>query len=210
MIKFDDKSYSQLGEDRILAHLFKKKEDVGVYVDVGAYHPVNFSNTALLHNAGWTGMNIDLSQKTIQLFNEIRPTDVNLQCAISDAPGILTTYLFGSGHSTINTCDYETALKWQKQFKQDFVISEVRSEKLQTLISENLQGPIDFLNIDIEGLELACLKGIDFSITKPKVIAIEIHCQSFEDIKSTEVYIYLKALGYRCVAYTIITAIFVR
>lgn len=111
---FSTQSYSQLGEDRVLAHLFKKLGRTGIYIDAGAFHPLKYSNTAILHKMGWSGMNIDLSEHTIRLFKEIRPNDISLQYAITDKSSSLTCYLFGEGESTLHTADYETAVEWKK------------------------------------------------------------------------------------------------
>ena len=53
-------SFSQEAEDLVLSELaqFNKCYD-GLYVDVGAHHPLRFSNTAIYHQRGWRGVNID-------------------------------------------------------------------------------------------------------------------------------------------------------
>ena len=55
-------------EDLIVLNYFKDIND-GYYVDVGCYHPIHLSNTFLLHKKGWNGVNIDISEYTIDLFN---------------------------------------------------------------------------------------------------------------------------------------------
>ena len=50
------KSYSQEGEDIILRNLFGNRKD-GFYVDVGAHHPMRFSNTYFFYKLGWNGCN---------------------------------------------------------------------------------------------------------------------------------------------------------
>ena len=54
------RSYSQEGEDLILQRILPQ-EQVGFYIDVGAHHPFWYSNTALLYEKNWRGMNIDPS-----------------------------------------------------------------------------------------------------------------------------------------------------
>ena len=61
------KSYSQFEEDLFIKNFFKDLQK-GIYVDIGCYHPVKFSNTALLHNFGWKGYNIDINRASIDLF----------------------------------------------------------------------------------------------------------------------------------------------
>ena len=58
-----------------------------MYVDVGCYHPIELSNTALLYNKGWNGINIDISEYSIELFNFLKPDDINLNLAVSNTNG---------------------------------------------------------------------------------------------------------------------------
>lgn len=59
----------------------------GFYVDVGAHHPFNLSNTALLHSEGWHGINIDATPGSMQEFRKHRPEDINLEIAIAPEHG---------------------------------------------------------------------------------------------------------------------------
>ena len=46
-------SYSQEGEDVVLRRIFGENKN-GFYVDVGAHHPIRFSNTYLFYRLGCT------------------------------------------------------------------------------------------------------------------------------------------------------------
>ena len=76
------KSYSQFAEDLILKEIFGNF--VGKYVDIGCFHPVRYSNTYFLFKKGWEGINIDVNQTSIDLFDIARPNDKNICAAISD------------------------------------------------------------------------------------------------------------------------------
>ncbi len=80
------KSYSMDGEDIEIFNYFKNKKN-GFYVDVGAYHPIQRNNTMLLYLNGWEGINIDISDFSIKLFNHLRSRDSNLNLAISNKEG---------------------------------------------------------------------------------------------------------------------------
>ena len=71
------KSYSMEGEDLIISQYTKNIKN-GFYVDAGCYHPLHLNNTYLLHKKNWNGINIDLSEFSISLFNYLRPNDVNI------------------------------------------------------------------------------------------------------------------------------------
>jgi hypothetical protein len=86
-------SYSQEGEDRILLAWLSEIE-AGFYVDVGAHHPKRFSNTALLYDRGWHGLNVDPMPGTKVLFNRARPRDITVEVAVGGGAGQTEYYLF--------------------------------------------------------------------------------------------------------------------
>ena len=81
-LKFKKISYSLNAVDLIIDYAFKSKKK-GIYLDVGAQNPISNNNTYLLFKRGWSGINIDLDSKNIDLFNLARPHDINLNYAIS-------------------------------------------------------------------------------------------------------------------------------
>ena len=55
-------SYSQYGEDQIIAAEFLRQESAHrFFLDIGAWHPTIFSNTRLLIEQGWSGVIIEPS-----------------------------------------------------------------------------------------------------------------------------------------------------
>ena len=83
-------SWSQFGEDLVIRSALQKAglwDKPMVYVDVGAFHPIKYSNTLLLNGVGWKGINIDPNPATVELFNAQRPDDLNLWCGVSNEPG---------------------------------------------------------------------------------------------------------------------------
>lgn len=202
-------TWSQLGEDALLAHLFKHQEG-GFYVDVGAFHPEMYSNTRLLHGRGWSGVNIDLSEKTVSMLRRARPDDVSVRAAVSDFDGEATAYVFNGGQATVNTLDKEFADAWSAKSGLKYEQEKVRVARLDTLLSEHAPGrTIDFLNIDVEGLEMKVLGGANVDKIRPKVLAVEIHAKDVREAADSEVAVYLRSVGYRFAAHCVITSIFV-
>ena len=64
----------------------------GYYVDAGCYHPLHLSNTYLLYKKKWRGINIDLSKFSIDLFNFMRPDDININVAVSSKDEYVKCY----------------------------------------------------------------------------------------------------------------------
>ena len=88
---FKKKSYAMDNEDTAVLNYFKDKKN-GFYVDVGCYHPIHRNNTYLLHKQDWKGINIDTSEFSIDLFNHMRPNDLNYHCAISNKKEVIKLY----------------------------------------------------------------------------------------------------------------------
>ena len=62
--------------DRYFADEILKEIKVGNYVDIGCYHPVKNSQTFILHKKNWTGINVDISKETIEMFKIFRKKDI--------------------------------------------------------------------------------------------------------------------------------------
>ena len=93
-------SYSQFGEDLVIDNFFSNF--VGTYVDIGCFHPIKYSNTALFHKKGWSGVNIDLNETSISLFNACRKNDNNIVACLSDKIEEVEIYL-DSEFSALNS-----------------------------------------------------------------------------------------------------------
>ena len=92
---------SQFGEDKFLYSLFEKNY-VGKYLDVGCFHPTKHNNTSIFYKNGWQGINIDLNPLTIDLFNFMRPKDININVAVSSEESEKTLF-FLNENNTQNT-----------------------------------------------------------------------------------------------------------
>jgi len=163
-------SYSYGGVDSLILNIFKNQKK-GFYLDIGCGHPIKNNNTYLLNKKGWSGINIDLDEENIELFNSYRRKDINLATAVSDKEGETDLYFYHS-KSALNTISKQNA-DFQKA-----KVSSIRKIKTQEInkILENSpykDKKIDFLSIDVEGSELSILKNFDFKKYSPKVIVVE-------------------------------------
>ena len=167
--KYKKISYSLNAVDLIIDYIFKNKNN-GFYLDVGCQHPISNNNTYLLFKRGWSGINIDLDKKNIDLFNTARPNDKNLNLAISSDVAEKNLYFYHD-KSPINTLD-----KVVSDF-QAATVKEIKTIKTTTLDitlqSLKLNNKIDYMNLDIEGHEMEIFKAFDLSLYKPSVISVE-------------------------------------
>ncbi len=138
---------------------------------MGCQHPIKNNNTYLLYRKGWSGINVDLDQKNIELFISARPKDFNVNIAISDKVGDADLFFYHD-KSPINTIN-ENVKNFQKAQVQK--IKKIQTTTLNNVIKESpfKNSQIDFLSIDVEGHELNVLRSFDFLRYKPKVIVVE-------------------------------------
>jgi len=202
-------SYSQEGEDMILRRVFEKQQ-TGFYVDVGAHHPMRFSNTYFFYKNGWHGINIDAMPDSMKLFNKLRPRDINIEKPVSDKKEVLTYYAFNE--PALN--GFSKELSEERDRKGDYFIEftkDVETSTLEEILDTNLpkDQKIDFLSIDVEGLDFMVLKSNNFEKYKPKMILIEILRSSLNEIEVNEITTYLKQYDYTIYAKSVNTVFFI-
>lgn len=201
-------SYAQEGEDLILLRLFGNTHR-GFYVDVGAHHPYRFSNTCALHLRGWRGINIDANPAAIDGFRKHRPQDINLCVGIAETAGNLTFHRFNE--PALDT--FDPALAAERSALPNYRLverSEMKVSRLDEVLAEHLptgQG-IDFLSVDVEGLDLQVLKSNDWVRFRPRVLSVEARDATIDKLSAEPSCAFARSVGYRPVAKTVNTVIF--
>ncbi len=151
------KDYIRLGfnsdGDPKFSKIILKKIKKGIYLDIGCYHPIKESNTALLYKNGWSGINIDISEETIEMFKIFRPNDTNLFLGISIKNGYQKAY-FEKSISTLSSLD-ETYLN--KQGRKNLIIKKVKTLTLKSLRKKHNIKRLDFLKIDCENIDMSII-----------------------------------------------------
>ena len=187
------KTYSQFGEDLLIDKFFGNY--VGKYVDIGCFHPIKYSNTALLNKKGWRGVNIDLNEVSIKFFNACRKDDLNITACLSDKKEDVIIYM-DSEFSALNSIYLQNS--------KNFNFKQLKKKKIQTKVfSEIVEDSFDFLNIDCEGNDYKIIKTIDLKKYKPKLINIEV-----SEENKNYIYNYLNQNGYELLAIKSLSHIF--
>lgn len=202
-------SYSQDGEDIVIAELFKDKLE-GFYVDVGAHHPQRFSNTYYFYLKGWSGINIDAMPGSMKIFDDLRSRDINLEIPISDKSEILTYYEFDE--PALNS--FSLPLSQERITTSNYKIvaeTQLKTHTLAEVLDKYLppKQTIDFLSIDVEGLDYQVVSSNNWDKYKPKVILVEnLELSSLKNINTSKVCLFLEERGYVLLAKTMRTLIF--
>ncbi len=162
---------AQIDECRLIFEMANRPEAKGVMIDVGAHHGSSLSRFAA---AGWRVVAFEPDpanrqelvkqhggRKNVSIFDE----------AVSDAAGQNVPFY---------ASDESTGISGLSAFRESHrEVARVRTTTLDEIVARHRIASVDFLKIDVEGFEMAVLRGLDFDRLKPAVIMAE-----FEDSKS--------------------------
>lgn len=209
-------SYAQTGEDLQIAYFVGRNKNV-TYIDVGCLWPQEHSNSYLFYERGGYGLCIEPNPAVVNDFRQQRPRDTLLNCGISSQPGTLPYYMHGN--PVFNTCSAEVAAEVARDAKRRegpqregrtlIETIEVPVKTLDGALEESgfgdiCDGTVDFLSIDVEGLELDVIAGFSFDVGRPRVVVVE-HIRRRQDRGGPEDLPLTKAMsvhGYWLAGYT--------
>lgn len=165
-------AYAQCAEDVVLHRAFEG-DPPGVYVDVGAGHPLRGSVTRLLYQRlHWRGIEIEPLPQMAALLREQRSGNTIVEAAVALQRGSCTLYRLPDNWS-MSTIVPEIA---HNHGDKGWEIREhtVNTVPLDEILSEHVpEGRIDVLKIDVEGAELEVLRSFDIQRWRPRVMVIE-------------------------------------
>jgi FkbM family methyltransferase len=169
-------SFAQNREDVLLHRALEGKRG-GFFVDVGAGSPVWDSVTHWFSRNGWTGINIEPSPVRFKELVEARKADVNLNVGIHSRHGTMDYYHVlqnDVGHGW-GLSSFDPLMKLFAE-RRGFCVDVLRVQVLPlvSILDQHATGRvIDFMKIDVEGLELEVLKSCDFERHRPRILCIE-------------------------------------
>ncbi|MBI4816613.1 MAG: FkbM family methyltransferase [Deltaproteobacteria bacterium] len=170
-------SYAQQGEDLIVEHLFRVlKNPRPSYIDIGAWEPILSNNTYLLYERGSRGLLVEPNPYYSERLQRERPGDLVLTAGIGvDAQTEADFYIIrGDGQN--NTFDKQQA---------DLIAARLGPQAIERVMKLPLldvndvlakhfpAGGPHFFSTDVEGLDFAILKALDFTRFRPQVIIAE-------------------------------------
>jgi FkbM family methyltransferase len=167
---FGGRTYAQHGDDLAILNIFNR---LGIekpsYLDVGAYHPFDLSNTALLHERGSRGINVEPNEALLGAFVKARPEDVNL--CVGVAPARCGPLLFHHVAGDPGRNSFDPAVAATLGIVRSVCVPVMT---LNAIVEHHAGGQWPhLLSIDIEGLDVAVLGGTDFGDHPPRVVVAE-------------------------------------
>jgi len=171
-------SFSQQGEDLIIYDLLHglMRIDKPVYLDIGAADPVGANNTYLLYWTGGHGVLVEPNPYYVERLKQRRPNDTVVAAGVGVDDAQEADYFIIRGRPMLNTFSREQVAMLQKGRTEDVVekTMKVRLIAIDHLIETYLGGKApDLLSIDVEGLDLAILRTLDFRKYRPGAICAE-------------------------------------
>lgn len=190
--------HSQYGEDTLLWNFFKRKEK-GFYVEVGAFDGIILSNTYAFESIGWNGILIEANPKKYKECCKNRPHSIVVHAAVGgpgSAGNIEFSRVNGKGAELLSFLKADEG-HIKRCIIEGGTISKVTVpyRTLDNILDSYCQEKIDFISIDVEGVELDVLQAFDLNRYKPSVIMIENNSLGSDD----SIKLYLDEKGYKLV-----------
>jgi FkbM family methyltransferase len=207
---FKNKSYAQHGEDLLVKSYFETKKN-GFFVDIGAHHPFRFSNTYIFYKRKWRGINIDAKPGTKKLFDLFRPRDINLELGIASSEGSLRYYMFnepalnGFSQDLSKLRDSDTDNGYHIIGTKDIPVFPL-VKVLDDYLPANIE--VDFLSVDVEGLDLDVLSSNDWNKYRPKLVVAEDLDLRLDKLGDSSICTFLYSVNYELVGKTLNSLVF--
>lgn len=167
---------SQAGQDLVVDQLMKQKRS-GTFVDVGGYDGVTGSNTLFLESRrAWTGVLVEPVPAQLAKAEAAR-TCPCLGLAVAPTEGEADFIEISEGYTQMSGLadTYDDALlgKVRENGRHKETVLRVQTKTLSSILIEaGLPNP-DFVSLDIEGGEIACLQSFPFADHDVRIWSIE-------------------------------------
>ena len=210
------KSYAQSGEDAILDYIIRVNRipyDKVTYIDLGANHAKNLSNTYFFYSKGAKGVIVEANPALISDLTFYRNRDIILNNCVDIETGKQVDFYIMNvdGLSTISPESAEEMCRINPELK---VIDKktLKTVSYNYIVENYLGATPTILSIDLEGKDMEVLQSINFEKYRPFLIIVEMieyDTKLAYSTKNNEIVAYMKSLGYDEYAFTGINSIFI-
>jgi len=189
--------FSQYGQDKWVFEELKNNTSSGVFVDIGAHDGITLSNTLYLERNGWSGLAIEPIPSVYKQLSQNRHCTTVNGC-ISKTSGSAKFWEI-SGYAQmlsgiVSHYHKNHIARIHREIAQhggEINEIEIDSFNIYDLLKKYDISHVDYMNIDVEGSEMAILETIDFSMVSIDIIGVE------NNYKDSSIFTLLDNAGYR-------------
>ena len=204
MVKRYKLGFSQFGEEKIVKKILSK---IGVkkiyYLDIGTNDPLFNNNTFLFYSHGHKGVCIEANPNLALKIKKERPRDICLNVGAS-ARNDNSREKFYISESTVLSSFSKVNASAASNISKTIEVPILGINKILSEVCERIP---DFVSLDIEGMEILLLRGLDFKKYRPPIFCIE--TLDIKGNKSKEIIDFMKNNNYLILADTYVNTIFV-
>ncbi|MBL9138891.1 MAG: FkbM family methyltransferase [Verrucomicrobiales bacterium] len=168
-------SFAHHGEDLEVLKYFGGK--TGVFVEAGANHPIESSQTYLLEQRGWKGVLIEPNPHLAELCRQLRRRSQVFACALVEQGGPTEVQLRFPSPDLSELARVVSGPTRRTTSQGRDVSFACPARTLDDVLAEAGLGAIDFMSVDLEGYEAAALTAFDWVRWHPRLISVEDHCE---------------------------------
>lgn len=164
----------------------------GFFVEVGANEPQAGSQTWLLESHGWRGVLVEPLPHLAERLRAERPKSLVVQAACGPAKHPATVE-FHEAHTSGHSGVQRNVIEAKDQY---VAVHRVPMLSLNEILVQAGNPAVDFVSIDVEGMELEVLGGFDLARYTPALMLIEDHLFDWKT------HLHMRRSGYRLVKRT--------
>lgn len=182
---FYDKFHGELQQgkyvDQTLKEYFPDSNYIGTFIDIGAYEPINISNSYHFERNNWDVFCLEANTLLIENLKHYRKNVYNYAVYDENKENVEFSVVkagYGGGSGMAGISSIELSPQYMSTFYHGGEIIKINVEqKTLNNIFENTiklkSNVIDIMSIDVEGGELKVLKGLDLTKYTVKIFCIE-------------------------------------
>ena len=178
--------YSQFGQDKFIYENVLNKKSRGFFLDIGASDPIDQNNTYFFERLGWKGIAVE-------------PRKVDYDRFVSERSCICENVAITDKHETRKFLQIHGYAKGLSGILEGYDLSHIRRifrdiemfgggaelidmecMPISHLLMSHSVTEVDYMSLDVEGMELPILKTIDFDLVSIKCITVENNYNNIE------------------------------
>jgi len=177
-------SYAQNREDILAWDYFGRKTD-GFFIEVGANHPTELSQTWFLEQRGWKGILVEPLPACCEKLRAVSKNSIVCEAA-AGAPEQV-------GEATLNVAQSDVWSHLGEEKKELPLAARVKVavRTLDNILEEFHAPQVDLLSIDTEGMEMNVLRGLNLERRRPGLVLLEDHMETLD------LFFYMRRAGYQ-------------